>query len=240
MIHHQHGYETKELALCELKIEYAYELSLNSELQIDHEKIEIAQRRKNKIVSYYDNYLYDEYCTTDGEHQEEMMKIFEQDLDSSIDKDYQTILALIREEEFKRLQEQEMKPHDQSKSQLSVEHATRRRSNVHKNQSNILYAVDRSNETNEKQWMKKMKRKQFKICLKKQKHKRLKRKKDEMECKILECQTQIDTKTRLKQLEDLHRRAGEYVLHKIEYVQNVTKEINSLRDTIGKLMTKCT
>ena len=40
-------------------------------------------------------------------------------------------------------------------------------------------------------------------------------------------------------LEVLHRKVDKYTEYRIEYVRKVNKEINDLRDTIGKLMANC-
>ena len=253
--------------------EYAYEISRNSELQIDKQKLEIAKRRRISIISYYDRYMFKDYnINIDDEYNyDEIMANFNKFLEIGIDEDYKHISISIRDEEVKRLEKEEQQEmmnifentfqntksglyrtlsawdddwdHIQNALEFELEqkqkmdaldelHETgeveiiegninnkalipppppkdavrrarrksidmikkrhsRRRSIEYMNQSSVLYAVDPADEIKEKEWMKKLKTKKFKIYMNQKKYQMLQIKKIEFESRIQEMKTQV-------------------------------------------------
>eukprot|EP01084_Bolivina_argentea_P154113 268679_1 len=301
-------YDNLKQEIAYLQSEYAYQLSCNSEFIINKDKKEIEARRRTTIISYYDNYIYDEYTFTNNNNYNKTLETFKQNLDTSINEDYNNILLSIRNAEFKRLQQEEMKqpnilyqpsayddyfkinqPQNNNINNIEISpsppnnnvlipppppnnvlipppppnnnvlipppppnnnvlipppppaHARPRRKSVeHMNQSNLLYKVDPNLSKKEKQWMKQLKIKKFKIYLNSKKYQTLQIQRIEMESKMQEIKTQTDIKTKLNIMEELHRKVDKYTDFRIEYVKNINEEINSLRDTINMLMSRCT
>ena len=195
--------------IMEYKSQYVEELRLNSELKIDNERQDIAIRRRIAIDSYYDHYIYPHFDTDDYPNYQAIIDEFEENLSVSVDNDYENILINLRDKEFQRLQEEEMKEHHRHFYRQRTAYddemeyirqsliipppppRQRRKSVQHMNQSNILYQVDTKIEENEKKWMKRLKMKKFQIYMHRKKHQRLQIKRIELECKIQDLQTKV-------------------------------------------------
>lgn len=250
-------FETTTQEITYLRTEYALQLSNKSQNLIQSQKIEIKKRRRLKIISYYDNYVFSDFhfdVHSSHEISESLIfRQFELSLNRGVDEDYAAILILLRDEEYRRLRkeeemEQESAPtfplrHQQSAWDDDDEHTfnrfdapihplhepgqsahcgpdgleglrtdvllkrfvhapvpppppkrvfhERRKSIEHLRQSNLLYTVDVEDEKKEKEWMKTLKLKKFRIRLNERKHQKLLITKHEVEGKIQEIKTQV-------------------------------------------------
>lgn len=267
----------EEQIVC-LKAEYAFQMSKNSQLQRELEKTNVRIRRRQKIVEYYDDYIFN-YVFDDDKEEIKKNKLkpfniskYEESIDIiDIDKDYKNVIRIIQIEETRRLEEEEEeewrmyqlshndyrpnsfnnfnKPKHQSSmtiynynvsSSISFGGGTRMRSKsaAHVMHANILYQVSPEEQIIEKQWMRQLRKRKFKIFVNKHRKQKLQKLKKSSEQKLKELEQQIAMKQRIEKLNNLRNKLDILKKSRITFIQNTSKELDLLRSVIYNLYNK--
>eukprot|EP01084_Bolivina_argentea_P234540 394863_1 len=254
----------EEQIVC-FRAEYAFEMSRNSQLQNEREKIQVRIRRRKAIIDYYDD-------DDDGRFDTKQLENTTDVID--IDNDYKNVIHTIQIQEPQLEQDEDAEKnankYKQYKHQSSMTmfdthtatavtaqiftapHSNRNRTNTSNKakgrraraqtlpgemdlwviSANILYQVSNENQRIEKQWMRCLRNKKFKLFVNKHRKHRLKRIKKETEQKLQELDQQIHIKHRIEQLRNAQHKLKTLEKARIAFIRNAAGEIDGLRDMI--------
>ena len=111
----------------------------------------------------------------------------------------------------------------------------RSKSAAHIMHANILYQVSAQERKLEKQWMRQLRQRQFKIFANKYKRQKLKKLKKESQQKLKELEQQIAMKRRMEKLNYLRLKLDILKKSRIVFIQNASKELDFLRNVVKSL-----
>jgi len=269
--------DSVEQLITGLKAEYAFLMSQKSQMQSDWEKTTVRQRRRRKIVDFYDQYHF-HYVLPDDDDAAVDIAQLEESIDLlDIEPDYRSVIRLIQSEEQSRIEAEEaqsvpvsdsdgvlMRRHPKPKHQSSMTVLTvpsaatlnsqifaakakrqsqthggfgrvRSKSAAHVMHSNILYQVSAEEQRVEKQWMRQLRKRRFKIVVAKHRQQRLRRMKKDAESRRTELDQQIAMKERMDELNELRARLQRLEEDKHEFIQSAADQLDLLRTVVALL-----
>jgi len=247
----------QENTVC-LKAEYAFEMSKNSKLQSDMERQDVRFRRRQKILGYYDDYIFNVALDDDDTFD---LEVLVKEMDGKdIDSDYKNCIRIIQTEMQKSLEEEDDREweqmrkaqdrvhrpkHETSMSMTSfvdrvaqiATHRPRSKSAAHIHRIFHLYRVSEEDQEMEKEWMRRLRKARFRVWATKQRNRRLRIIKRESESRLPELDMQIEMKEKMEQLNALKSELDAIKESRIKYIQNSSKELDKLRGIIRSLNT---
>ena len=170
-----------------------------------------------------------------------------------IDNDYKAMIRQIQSKEIQRLEredekEQPMKPrHSPSLTfafasssmpfhTLGIGRMRSKSATTHMMSANILYQVSKQNQISEKNWMRQLKRKRYKVYAAKQRLRDLQSDKKEIQQRLQEMNQQIVVRQRMERLDKIQSRIETLKQSKFVLCKNASNELHQLKLIVETLI----
>jgi len=192
---------------------------INDWYVIQNEKLRIKQKRRRKLLSFYDRYLFNSIVDDDANG-----AVVDMNMDMDVDDDYNSMCSLIQSEHTEQLQQQHGDDED-------AEHRLFSRHDV----IDELYTVAEQDCHVEKEWMRHLRARKFKIYVYRQKREQLQTKNEQVRRRLSELIEQIEIVQNTHKLEEMSRQIETLQEQKYLLLQNTCQQIDHLRTVIRRL-----
>lgn len=182
----------------------------NRDYKIEKEQRILKQKRRNKILTFYDNYLFNYMFDDDDDDQYPLIENY-----VDIDSDYQTVLSIIQNE-----------------------HKSRNKNNQLFSRKDViskLYNVCEEEISLEKEWMRNLRKRKFRTYINKNKCKMLEIKKNKLSQKLNELNQQIQLIQNTQKVDKMTLEIKTLEEQRYIYIKNTSQQIDDLRDIIKNL-----